>query len=255
MRNAPMRLPLNTARGGWSPNAIVLAAGLGKRMRHLSLERPKPLTTLAGQTLLDRALDRLAAAGVKDVVVNVHYRADMIEASLATRTAPRITISDERDALLETGGGVVRALPLLGPEPFFIHNSDCVWHDPAGDNLAAMIGAWNASEMDTLMLLAPLTNAIGYAGAGDFLMNDAGQLRRRPAGGTARFAFAGVSIAHPRLFQDAPSGAFSLNVLWDRAIAANRAYGLPMSGVWMHIGTPEALEEAEALIRNASGDG
>lgn len=254
-RQTPATPPEVGIRPDWFPRrAIVLAAGMGRRMRHLSVERPKPLTVLNGRTLLDRVLDRLADAGVEDAVVNVHYMADQVERALVGRTRPRILISDERDMLLETGGGVTRALPLLGSDAFVIHNSDCVWHDPDGDNLSALARGWNPARMDTLMLLAPLENAIGYGGAGDFHMNGLGQLHRRVGGETAAYAFAGVSIAHPRMFSHAPSGSFSLNVLWDRAIAANRAYGLQMGGVWMHVGTPEALEEAEALLRNAGGN-
>lgn len=230
--------------------AIVLSAGLGTRMRHLSQDRPKPLTPLAGRTMLDRALDRLGDAGVDTAVVNVHYMADKIEAALADRTQPRVLISDERDARLETGGGVVRALPLLGTAPFFVHNADCCWRDGVGDNLRTMAAAWDSDRMDVLLLLAPIADSLGYEGRGDFHLDPHGCLRRRGEREDAPFVFTGVSIAHPRLFHGAPEGAFSLNVVWDRAIAANRAYGVRMSGLWMHIGTPEALEEAEALMRN-----
>ncbi|MEM9030156.1 MAG: nucleotidyltransferase family protein [Pseudomonadota bacterium] len=234
------------------PNAMVLAAGLGRRMRHLSQTRPKPLTPLAGRTLLDRVLDRLTAAGVQDVVVNVHYMAEQIEHAVANRDSqrPRISISDERDDLLDTGGGVVRALPQLGPKPFFIHNSDSVWWQGLGDNLVDMARAWEAEQMDTLLMLAPTATAIGYDGRGDFLLDAGGQIQRRPEREDAPFVFTGVSLAHPRLFDDAPTGAFSLNWAWNRAIDANRAYGFRMSGVWMHVGTPEALAEAETLLRD-----
>lgn len=240
---------MSHAPSPWRPTrAIVLSAGLGTRMRHLSQQRPKPLTPLAGRTLLDRALDRLAAAGVEEAVVNVHYMADMIEAAVAERRAPRIIISDERDARLETGGGVMRALPHLGEDAFFIQNADSTWRDGVGDNLAAMARAWDDERMDTLLLLAPSSQCIGYEGRGDFHLDSSGCISRRGERQDTPFVFAGLSLAHPRLFENAPVGAFSLNVLWDRAIAANRAYGVRMSGLWMHIGTPEALEEAETLM-------
>ena len=235
----------------WRPtNAMVLAAGKGTRMRHLSAARPKPLTPLAGRTLLDRVLDRIDAAGIRNAVVNVHFKADMIEAAMAGRTRPSITISDERGALLETGGGIVHALPLLGSEPFLVQNSDCVWQDGAGDDIAALCAAWDTERMDTLLLLAPRECTLGYDGRGDFRLTADHRVARRPADQDAPFVFAGVSIAHPRLFETAPQGAFSLNLLWDRAIAANRAYGTVMSGTWMHVGTPEALDAAEELMRD-----
>ena len=237
----------------WRPtHAMVLAAGKGTRMRHLSAHRPKPLTPLMGRTLLDHVLDRIAAVGINDAVVNVHHLADMIEAALAGRKSPRITISDERAELLETGGGVTRALGLLGQGPFLIQNSDCVWCDSVADELADLCAAWDVERMDTLLLLAPITQTLGYEGRGDFTLTSDGLIRRRPAREDAPFVFAGVSIAHPRVFNDAPDGPFSLNLLWDRAIAANRAYGLRMSGTWMHVGTPEALDAAEELMRDGS---
>lgn len=231
--------------------AMVLAAGLGERMRPLTDTMPKPLVQLDGRALIDHALDRLAAAGIRRAVVNVHYKADQLEAHVRGRSAPDIIISDERDALLETGGGVVRALPLLGERPFLIHNSDTVWIEGPGSNLQRLIDTWNAEQMDTLLLLAPTETSLGYDGHGDFLMDANGRLERPAAGGTAPFVFAGVSIAHPRMFKDAPHGAFSLNVLWSKAIAAKRAYGIRLDGRWMHVGTPGAIAEAEAAIRAA----
>ncbi len=225
--------------------AMVLAAGLGTRMRPLTDSMPKPMVRLNGRPLIDHVLDRLAAAGVTRAVVNVHHHAEQIERHLARRTSPQITISDERDALLDTGGGVLRALPLLGPEPFVIHNSDSVWAEGVGSNIARLLATWDESRMDALMLLASPSKSLGYDGRGDFLMDADGRLTRRPPQRVAPFAFAGVSIAHPRLLAGCQPGRFSLNAPWDGAIARGRLFGLRMDGTWMHVGTPEALEEAE----------
>jgi len=228
--------------------AMVLAAGLGVRMRPLTDDRPKPLVALQGRTLLDHVLDRLASAGITRAIVNVHYRADQIVEHLKGRTHPQTVVSDERDALLDTGGGVVRALPLLGSAPFVVHNSDSVWIEEGNPNLDRLLTAFDAARMDSLMLLAPTAQSLGYDGPGDFAMDDQGRLRRRRPDETVPFAFAGVSIAGPALFTDAPHGPFSLNRLWDRSLAAGRLYGLVLHGVWMHVGTPQALIEAEARL-------
>lgn len=232
--------------------AMVLAAGLGKRMRPLTDIAPKPLVRLKGKPLIDHVLDRLAAGGISEAVVNVHYKADQIEDHLAGRTRPRIVISDERDALLDTGGGVVRALPLLGGAPFLIHNSDSVWLEGIGSNIARLIQAFDAKRMDSLMLVALGASSLGYEGQGDFVMAPDGLLARRGESRQAPFVFTGVSIAHPRLFDSAPEGAFSLNILWDRAIREGRLYGLRLEGAWMHVGTPEAVDEAEQWIDRAA---
>lgn len=228
--------------------AMVLAAGRGERMRPLTNKVPKPLVALAGRPLIDHVLDRLALAGVPRVVVNVHYLADVLEPYVTQRSHPRIIISDERDALLDTGGGITRALPLLGAEPFLIHNSDTAWIETGVSNLDRLISAFDSKRMDTLLLLAPMGDTMGYDGPGDFAIGEGGALVRRAKTEKAPYVFAGVSIAHPRLFEDAPHGAFSLNILWDRAIAQGRAFGLPLEGLWMHVGTPAAVSEAEALI-------
>ena len=228
--------------------AMVLAAGYGKRMQPLTDTRPKPLVCLGGKPLLDHVLDRLDRAGVRTAVVNVHYLADQIEDHVAKRNGPDIVVSDEREALLDTGGGVCRALHLLGDAPFFVHNSDSVWIEGAAPSLERMARAWDPSEMDSLLMLAPVVNAVGYAGSGDFTMEPDGRLRRRAEGDVVPFVFAGVSIAHPRLFEDCPEGPFSLNLLWDRALAAGRLFGIRHEGIWMHIGTPKALEEAERCL-------
>ena len=220
--------------------AMVLAAGLGKRMQPLTDTRPKPLVKLAGRALIDHALDRIADAGLTHAVVNVHYLADQMEAHLRVRSRPHITISDERGVLLETGGGIVRALPLLGAAPFVIHNSDSVWIEPAASNIARLVSAWDGTRMDSLMLLAPRATSLGYDGEGDFQMLADGRLQRRARGDSAPYVFAGVSIAHPRLFDGAREERFSLNVLWDNAIKNGRLYGLLLDGTWMHVGTVEA---------------
>jgi len=231
--------------------AMVLAAGLGTRMRPLTDRMPKPLVPLKGKPLIDHVLDRLAAGGIARAVVNVHHFAEQIEAHLADRTRPAITISDEREAVLDTGGGVVKALPLLGDGPFLIHNSDSIWVDGIGSNIARLVRAFDPERMDSLMLLALGATSIGYDGHGDFLMAPDGLLARRGERGEAPFAFTGVSIAHPRLFEDAPKGKFSLNLLWNRAIERGRLYGMRLDGVWMHVGTPGAVDDAESWMNRA----
>jgi MurNAc alpha-1-phosphate uridylyltransferase len=233
--------------------AMVLGAGLGTRMGESAL--PKPLVALAGKALIDHVLDRLAEAGIKRVVVNVHHRADQIERHLTARTRPAIDFSDERAALLDTGGGVKKALELLGPGVFLINNADSLWIEGVGGNLARLAAAWDDARMDCLMMLAPLARSHGYSGRGDFALESGGRIRRRKVEQEILpFAFTGVSLAHPRLFADSPEHAFSLNDVWNRAILAGRAYGLRMEGVWMHVGTPAALAEAEGILRNAPWD-
>lgn len=232
--------------------AFVLAAGLGSRMRPLTDTLPKPLVPLAGRPLIDHVLDRLADAGITNSVVNVHYLADKIEHHVRNRKAPRVAISDERGVLLETGGGAVRALPLLGDAPFLIHNSDSVWIEGATSNLGRLLDAWNEVRMDSLMLLAPTHTSLGYDGRGDFDLSDDGRLVRRGDAATAPYVFAGVSIIHPCMFKGEAERPFSLNRVWDRAIAAGRLYGITLDGLWMHVGTPEALKEANAAIALAA---
>lgn len=217
-------------------------------MRPLTNTLPKPLVPLGGKPLIDHVLDRLSAAGIKKAVVNVHYLADKLENHLATRVAPEIIISDERKELLDTGGGALRAMPKLGPGPFVIHNSDSVWIEGLGSNLDRLIQAWDERTMDSLMLVAPLAASIGYDGLGDFQMDPLGRLTRQSGSKMAPFVFAGVSIAHPRLFEGAPKGSFSLNRLWNEAIERGRLIGLRLEGIWMHVGTPQALAEAEAAL-------
>ena len=241
-----MPTSVSSDKAMWRPKtAMVLAAGLGTRMRPLTEKLPKPLVPLNGRALLDRVLDRLAEHGVGTAVVNVHYQADLIISHLETRISPRIVFSDERGQLLETGGGVVKALPKLGTEPFIIHNSDSVYIEGVGSNLDRLARAWDPERMDTLLLLALGSTSLGYNGRGDFNMDANGHLTRRVEGKIAPFVFTGVSIAHPRLFKDAPDGAFSINKLWSRAIEQKRIFGVRMDGVWMHVGDPAAVTAAE----------
>jgi MurNAc alpha-1-phosphate uridylyltransferase len=232
---------------------MVLAAGLGTRMRPLTDHRPKPLVEVAGKALLDHVLDRLADEGVAHAVVNVHYLADQIERHVAARTRPAITISDERGMILGTGGGVTRALPLLGADPFFHLNADTMWIDGVKSNLARLAEAFDPARMDAALLLAPAAGSIGYDGAGDYAMSADGRLQRRGERETVPFVFAGAAILHPRLFADAPEGEFALTRLFDRAGTAGRLFGLRLDGIWMHVGTPEAIAEAEkAIAKSAS---
>jgi MurNAc alpha-1-phosphate uridylyltransferase len=231
------------------PNrAIVLAAGLGTRMRPYNGHIPKPLVEIGGKSLIDYSLDRLADAGVESVVVNVHHLADILERHLAPRQRPHIVISDERGELLGTGGGIAKALPKLGDAPFFLVNSDTVWLDGVRPNFTRMSEAFDSQTMDVLLLLAPTTNSIGYAGRGDFAMRPDGRLRRRRENEVVPFVYAGAAVLSPALFADAPKGAFSLTVLFDRAAETERLFGLRLEGVWMHVGTPEAVAAAEAAL-------
>ncbi|HET7083480.1 MAG TPA: nucleotidyltransferase family protein [Rhizomicrobium sp.] len=230
--------------------AMMMGAGLGTRMRPLTDDRPKPLVTVGGKTLIDHSIDRLVAAGVRLIVVNLHYKAEMLRAHLAKRRDVEIVYSDETDMLLDTGGGVVKAMPHLGAAPFFVLNSDSIWIETGTPVLSAMLAQWDEKRMDGLLLLADMKTALGYEGAGDFALKSDGRLiRARDAGERdAVFAYPGVQIAHPRLFAGAPQGAFSTNIMWDRAIAGGRLSGAVMDGTWIHVGTPQAREEAEATL-------
>jgi MurNAc alpha-1-phosphate uridylyltransferase len=227
---------------------MVLAAGLGTRMRAHSLAVPKPLVTVGGKALIDYVLDRLAEAGVERAVVNVHHLADQIERHLASRQRPTIAISDERADLLGTGGGVVKALPLFGDAPFFHVNSDTIWIDGAAPNLMRLAAAFDPARMDGLLLLAPTATSIGYSGRGDFMMAADGRLGRRGERDVAPFVYAGAAILTHAFFAGVAAGPSSLSPLFDRAIAAERLCGLRLDGTWMHVGTPEAVKAAEAAI-------
>jgi MurNAc alpha-1-phosphate uridylyltransferase len=227
--------------------AMIMAAGFGTRMRPLTDDRPKPLVTVRGRTLLDHALDRLVAAGVTMAVINLHYRAQMVKDHLAGRRDLEIQYSME-DEILGTGGGVAKALPLFQGEPFFILNSDSIWVEGASAALPAMQRLWDPQRMDGLLLLAAMTTAMGYEGRGDFLLDVHGHIARVPELTSSPYAYPGVQIVHPRLFEGAPQGAFSTNIMWDRAIAKGRLFGTRLDGVWIHVGTPEARDEAEAYL-------
>ena len=231
--------------------AMVMAAGLGKRMRPLTATRPKPLVEVAGKPLLDHVLDRLRAAGVKKVVVNTHYLADSLEAHLA-RTAGglEVAISDERALLLETGGGLVRAQALIDCDPFLAVNSDNLWIDGPADTLKLLAAHWDGSRMDALLLLVPHARAMNHRALGDFHMDRAGRLRRRGRSRVAPFVYTGVQIVSKALLKDAPEGPFSTNLLWDRAIAAGRCYGAVHQGLWFDVGNPEAIKATEQVLAN-----
>jgi N-acetyl-alpha-D-muramate 1-phosphate uridylyltransferase len=229
-------------------SAIVLAAGLGTRMRPYNGHIPKPLVTVGGKSLIDYGLDRLAAAGVGRAVVNVHHLADAVERHLASRKKPRIVISDERGELLGTGGGIAKALPQLGDAPFFLVNSDTLWLDGVKPNFTRLAEFFDPEAMDGLLLLAPTAGSLGYEGRGDYAMLADGRLRRRAEQEVTPYIYAGAAILAPALFAAAPSGAFPLTLLFDRAGAQGRLFGLRLEGVWMHVGTPEAVAAAEAAL-------
>lgn len=228
--------------------AMVLAAGLGTRMRPLTDDRPKPLIDVAGTALIDYALDRFARAGVAEAVVNVHYRADQLETHLANRTAPRIAISDERDRLLETGGGLKKALPLLGGEAFYCTNTDAILIDGPGEKpCARLAGAWDPARMDALLLLVPLDETSGYDGRGDFERSDDGRIAFR-RGDRAPLVFTGLQIISRALVESGPDGAFSTKILWDRALQSGRLFGALHDGFWLHVGDPPGLAAAERRL-------
>jgi MurNAc alpha-1-phosphate uridylyltransferase len=234
-------------------NAMVLAAGLGTRMRPLTDTMPKPLVRVAGRALIDHVLDKLADAGAERAVVNVHYLAEQIERHLASRARPRIEISDERGLLLGTGGGVAKALPLLGQAPFFLVNSDTIWIDGATPNLKRLAEAFDPATTDALLLLAPSSGSIGYNGRGDFNMTADGRLIARRKDERAPLVYAGAAILAPALFKGAPAGEFPLTALFARAAQAGRLRGLVLEGRWMHVGSPDAIAEAEAAIKARAG--
>jgi N-acetyl-alpha-D-muramate 1-phosphate uridylyltransferase len=225
--------------------AMVLAAGLGLRMRPLTDHMPKPLVRIAGRPLLDHVLDKLGTAGVGEAVVNVHYLPDQIIDHVASRKSPRVIISDERNQVLGTGGGVVKALPLLGAAPFFHVNSDTLWIDGVQSNLMRLADAFDPSRMDILLLMAPTASSIGYSGRGDYAMLPDGALRKRREHQVVPFVYAGAAILSPRIFADAPKGEFSLTKMFDAANEQERLFGLRLDGVWMHVGTPDAVNAAE----------
>jgi len=236
---------------GMPSTAMLLAAGLGTRMRPLTEHMPKPMVKVAGRSLIDWTLDQLAAAGVPRAVVNVHHHAAMLAAHVRTRTAPAVVISDESARLLDTGGGVVKALPLLGTAPFFVFNCDAIIVDGKAPMLARLAAGWNPDALDVLMLVHPLATAHGFDGPGDFFVDEGGHMHRRGPAPGAPFVYAGAYILHPRVLVDEPLAPFSMNKVWDRAIAAGRMKALVHDGDWYHVGTPQAVGETEALLAGA----
>lgn len=228
--------------------AMVLAAGLGTRMRPLTDTMPKPMVKVAGKPLVDHVLDRLVDVGVTRAVVNAHYLADVLIAHLKERARPEIVISDERGTLLDTGGGVVKALPSLGTAPFYHLNSDTIWIEGVEPNLKRLADIFDPAAMDALLLLAPTTGSIGYLGRGDYFLGADSRLQKRGERDVAPYVYAGAAIFSPALFANAPAGAFSLTQLFARAEAQGRLHGLRMEGLWMHVGTPDAIAAAENAI-------
>ena len=232
--------------------AMIMAAGLGKRMRPLTATKPKPLIEVGGKALLDHVLEKLRVAGVKNVVVNVHYLADAVEAHLASRAhGLEVAISDERRQLMETGGGLVKAAPLIDCDPFIAINSDNLWVDGPADTLKLLAAHWDDARMDALLLLVPLARAENHKGMGDFHMDRGGRVRRRDKGHVAPFVFTGVQMMSKRLLRDAPEGPFSTNILWDRAIDQGRCFGAVHQGLWFDVGTPSSIPMTEAALENA----
>lgn len=229
--------------------AMVMAAGLGKRMRPLTASQPKPLVRVAGRALIDHALDRMRDAGIARAVVNVHYLADALEAHVLAREAPRVTISDERDRLLETGGGMVKARTAgLLPDPFFCVNADSIWLDGPRNAFADLSAHWDAARMDALLLVVPHARARNFLGAGDFHMDPAGRLRRKQAGRIAPYIYTGIQLVSHRLLRDPPEGAFSTNLLWSRAIEEGRLYGTVFTGQWLEVGEPAHVAATEGHL-------
>lgn len=231
-----------------SDTAMVMAAGMGKRMRPLTATQPKPLVRVAGKPLIDHTLDRLADAGITRAVVNVHYLADALEAHLIDRALPKVSISDERDELLETGGGMVRAQGEL-PDPFFCLNSDNIWLEGPQDAFHDLSARWNSDRMDALLLLVPHANARNFRGKGDFHMDGVGKVDRRRSGRVAPFIYTGIQLVSHRLLRDAPTGKFSTNILWNRAIEQERLFGVAFTGQWFEVGNPQAIRPTEKALR------
>ncbi|MDH3741706.1 MAG: nucleotidyltransferase family protein [Hyphomicrobiales bacterium] len=227
--------------------AMILAAGHGSRMRPLTDTCPKPLIEVKGRSLIDRSVDRIREAGIEHVVVNMHYLADQIEIWAARQDDPPIILSDERASLLDTGGGVAKMLGVLGDGSFFVFNSDSFWVDGSKPALERMRSVWNDDDMDCVLLLADPARSVGFDGGADFSMDDAGRLQRFGGDGTG-YIYCGCYLVSPRLFASAPDGAFSMNVLWNEALAKGRLFGLVHDGLWLHVGTPGAIKEAEDAL-------
>jgi MurNAc alpha-1-phosphate uridylyltransferase len=231
--------------------AMVLAAGLGTRMRPITDTIPKPLVKVGGKALIDYILDSCRGAGVGTAVVNVHYLADLMERHLAGVVTPRVIVSDERARILDSGGGVLKALPHLGQEPFYVLNADAVWIDGPRSNLRRLAQAWDPATMDVLLLCAPSSTAVGWGNRGDFAMDQLGRLTRAGAREITPFVYAGAGIWKPELFAGRPE-TFSLNRIFDELIPKGRLHGIRLDGFWMHVGTPEAIPEAERVLAQSA---
>ena len=253
MSHARRALRLRAEVKGEVPRtAMIMAAGLGKRMRPLTATRPKPLIEVAGKALLDHVLERLRSSGVRKVVVNVHYLADAVEAHMESRShGLEFAISDERALLLETGGGLIKARDLIDSDPFLAVNSDNFWVDGPADTLKLLASHWDSEKMDVLLLLVPLAGAQNHRGMGDFHMDREGRVRRREKGRVAPFVFTGIQMMSKRLLRDAPDGPFSTNILWDRAIEEGRCFGAVHQGLWFDVGTPKSIKLTEAALEDA----
>lgn len=231
-----------------SDTAMVMAAGLGKRMRPLTATMPKPMVRVAGKPLIDHALDRLADSGVDNAVVNIHYLADALEAHVLERERPKVLISDERDALLETGGGMIKAQDHL-PDPFYCLNADNIWLDGPRSAFHDLSARWNPDEMDALLLVVSHARAANFSGAGDFYMDPVGRLKRRSPGRIAPFIYTGIQLVSKRLLRDAPEGKFSTNILWNRAMEEGRLFGVSFTGLWFEVGAPDAIAPTEDALK------
>lgn len=229
--------------------AMFLGAGLGTRMRHLTEDRPKALVEVVGRPLIDYAIERLLSVGIETIVVNVHYMADKLEDYLANRKDAEFIISDERTLLMDTGGAIVKVLPLFGDEPFITHNSDSIWRENQGENaIKNLIETFDPEAMDGLMLLADRKTSIGFDGKGDFFLGADHRISRRAQAAEAPFTWNGVQIIHPRMFEGAPEGPFSTNIVWDRSIAKDKLFGLELKARWMHVGSPDAVADTERYL-------
>lgn len=248
--NAEPKIARSPAGIAVPKRAMVLAAGLATRLRPLTDTIPKAMVKLDGVPMIDIVLDRLAAAGIEEAVVNTHHLADMLRAHLANRTRPRLAFSHE-ETVLETGGGIKKALPLLGPDPFYSVNAKIVWLNGKTDALVRLAQAWDDDKMDALLLLQPTVSAVGYDGPGDFFITQDGHVRRRRDWEVAPFLYSGIQLVHPRLFADSPDGAFSMNLLWDRLMEEGRIYALRHDGEWFHVSTPQHLKEVESYLARA----
>ncbi len=229
--------------------AMIMAAGKGTRMMPLTADRPKPLIEVAGVALLDHVLDHLRGADISRVVINAHYRAAQVEQHMAEYAADfDVTISDERDLLLDTGGGLVRALPLIGDDPFICVNADNWWTDEGENAFKRLMNVWGSDAMDVLMLVVPFAEANNSQGQGDFDLDDHGRLSRRKAGQQGAYVWTGIQMLAKRLIVNPPADVFSTNVFWDRAIAADRCFGLVHEGLWFDVGYPAAIKATELKL-------